>query len=191
MTDARLRGEWLGLMKFDDLSDTAWRVFTGGLMWSAEQGTDGFIPRRYFKALHPAGEIPSAVKELEAAEVWTLTEKGAQFIDWAGVLGQSTSEQVEAYKANSRERQRRYRERQHQKLIKNVDKSSASSNVVKSISDTGDVTSDMTGDVGKGIGEGEGLGKDVEVISEENIQTNKFSSPDDFEWEEVVVQVPK
>lgn len=32
MTDARLRGEWLNHIRFDSLSDAAWRVFTGACL---------------------------------------------------------------------------------------------------------------------------------------------------------------
>lgn len=148
MTDARLRGEWLGNLEFDLLSDRAWRVFTGALMWCAQNGTDGFIPDRYHNRLHPDGanlETRKAEKELTDAGLWEKTRhqplgKGYQLIDWDGFLGQSTAEQVETYKANARERQRRYRERERSKLEKRV-------------------MSDVTRHVGKGTGEGEREGE--------------------------------
>ena len=109
MADARLRGAWLGKMRFDDLSDTAWRVFTSALMWSTEQGTDGAIPARYVRHLHPDGEQPEAVEELVAAGLAQRVDDGLELIDWAGELGQSTAEQVEEYKRKARERMRRRR----------------------------------------------------------------------------------
>lgn len=72
MADARLRAEWLGQMRFDDLSDAAWRVFTSALMWSIGNGTDGVIPRRYLRYLHPDGVIEESVRiELVHAGLWS------------------------------------------------------------------------------------------------------------------------
>ena len=106
MTDARLRGEWVSSMKFDNLSDKAWRIFTGALMWSAENGTDGFIPDRYSKRLHPDGSDIQAEWELSEAGLWEKTRdadgnKGMQLVDWDGALGQSLAIQVETYRANA------------------------------------------------------------------------------------------
>ena len=53
MTDARLPGRWLTDPHLEALSDRLWRVHTGALMWSAEQGTDGLLPRRTLRLLHP------------------------------------------------------------------------------------------------------------------------------------------
>lgn len=158
MTDARLRSEWLGQMKFDDLSDKAWRVFTLGLMWSVEQGTDGFIPKRYLKTLHPDGEDASAFEEIRNAGLWLIGELGVQFLDWDGSLGQSTAEQIEAYKSNARKRQRAYRERERQKLTRSTSTPRPLESSITTDSAMRDVTRDMTHDVGEGEGEGEGKG---------------------------------
>lgn len=112
MTDARLRSEWHGSLRFDDLSDVAWRVFTGALMWSNEHGTDGFIPTRYVSRLHPDGHQPNAVQELVSREFWEPTETGYQLLGWVGVLGQSTAETVEGYRAMARNRMRNHRRKQ-------------------------------------------------------------------------------
>lgn len=154
MTDARLRSSWLGLMLFDDLSDAAWRVFTGGLMWSAEQGTDGFIPRRYVRTLHPDGENPEAVAEIAAAGLWEVTDAGVQFADWDGELGQSTAAQVEEYRRKGRERARRFREAA--KRRREAGSSEQASQPATADSATRDVTRDVTANVGigKGIGKG-------------------------------------
>jgi hypothetical protein len=158
MTDARLKGEWLGKLKFDGMSDTAWRVFTCGLMWCAEQGTDGYIPSRYLKTLHPDGEKPHAVQEIAQCGLWEISATGVQFIEWEKKLGQSTALQVETYKANGRERQRRFRERERAKLAKSIGFTDAAADAVTDSSDTSDVTRYVTGDVGRGEGTGEGLG---------------------------------
>lgn len=160
MTDARLRGEWVGKIKFDNLSDTAWRVFTTGLMWSAEQGTDGRIPARYMKTLHPDGEKQAAVREIAQAGIWEINDAGARFIDWDGALGQSTALQVETAKAAARERQRAYRERERAKQAKAIGFTDTTTDALSALPTTGDVTRDVTspvtGDVGKGKGKGAG-----------------------------------
>lgn len=113
MTDARLPDAWLGNPRFDLLSDEAWRVFTGALMWSARNGTDGWIPERYLRALHPDGEKRAAFAEICEAGVWRKEARadgaGYQLIGWADGLGQSTAEQVERYREKARLRQRRKR----------------------------------------------------------------------------------
>lgn len=154
MADARLRGEWLGNMKFDMLSDKAWRVFTSALMWSTQNGTDGFIPDRYHKMLHPDGADLHAEQEVTLAGLWEKTRddagnKGYQLIDWDGALGQSTAVQVETYKENGRKRARAYREREQKKLAKAVGFSDSPVPPV-----TGDVTRDVREYVGKGKGKG-------------------------------------
>ena len=159
MTDARLRGEWLGKMAFDDLSDTAWRVFTGALMWCAEQGTDGEIPSRYLKSLHPDGEKTAANSELLTAGIWKKTPHGFKLIDWDGALGQNTAAQVEVYKENGRKRQRAYRERERLKLEGALLGKKKQRH--RPGSDTGDSTGDVTRHVGEGEGEGSGDGSEL------------------------------
>lgn len=111
MVDSRLRGEWLGSPRFDDLSDTAWRMFTLALMWCNEQGTDGDIPARYVRRLHADGPQDAACAELTAAGLWTPTEDGYTFERWAGELGQSTADDVAGRKRRARERSAEYRAR--------------------------------------------------------------------------------
>ena len=165
MTDARLRGEWLNSMKFDNLSDPAWRVFTSALMWSAENGTDGFIPGRYHKRLHPDGINNGAEAELIEAKLWVKARgenevKGYQLIDWDGALGQSTAVQVETYKANGRDRQRKFREKERQKLAKTVGfEDKGTTPVTRDV--TGYITDGITRDVGKGKGKGPAVIKEV------------------------------
>ena len=179
MTDARLRGEWLNSMRFDALSDTAWRVFTSGLMWAAENGTNGLVPNRYLRMLHPNGEQTEACQEIVTASLGVLEPTGLVFLDWDGALGQSTAFQVETYKANGRKRQRDYRERQRSALVKTsglvVFEAEASATPVTRYS-TGDVTTDKTRDVGTGKGKGKGglIGDDLSEVGE---QTGEVSTP--------------
>jgi len=172
VTDARLRGEWLNSLQFDGLSDTAWRVFTGALMWSAENGTDGLIPKRYLKMLHPDGEQPAAFEEIVRAKLWTARGDGFQCTDWDGSLGQSSAEQVETYKANARKRSKDYRERERKKLARSAGFSPSPETQAPPV--TRDVVSDVTRDVREHVGKGEGTGKGSgysEVQQHEEIET--------------------
>lgn len=164
----------------DGLSDVAWRVFTRGLMWCVDNGTDGAVPEKYLRWLHPDGEQESAYVELVKAGVWKRTPAGYQFIDWDGALGQTTAERLEAYQRNGRERQRKYREKEHAKLVAKVSTSEQGKGLRSSLT-TGDDTRDVTRDVG--LGEGEGEGTDREVTETVNSDTGEVSWP--------VVEIPK
>lgn len=109
MTDANLKDPWLGDPRFDDLSDRAWRVFTGGLMWANRQGTNGAIPQRYLVGLHPDGAGDTEMFELERAGIWETTASGKKFIEWEKQLGQSSAETVEHRKAVNRDKAARAR----------------------------------------------------------------------------------
>lgn len=154
MTDSRLRGEWLNSMKFDDLSDVAWRVFTGALMWCNENGTDGFVPTRYLKMLHPDGTRADAYAELVSASLWEQLPSGYRLQGWSGALGQSTANEVETYKANARERQQRWRDREREKKAKRVGFTDSPRDVTRY------ETSDVTENVGTGTGTGTGEAQD-------------------------------
>lgn len=156
MADARLRAAWLGQMRFDDLSDTAWRVFTGALMWSVENGTDGLIPARYTRYLHPDGDQPAAFDELADAEIWTATPAGFQLTGWDTDLGQSTAEQIEKYREDARERQRKRRERA--KKTQEAQNPEPAGSTPDPGSVTPNVPSNVTQNVGKNVGNGNGNG---------------------------------
>lgn len=163
MTDARLPGRWLGKILFDDLSDPAWRVFTSALMWCAEQGTDGRVPSRYLRQLHPSGEHAAAFAELARAGVWKRTPDGYELVDWSGDLGQSTAEQVERYRANNRERVARSRARAAEKAKA---RSEGTTSVEPFDERTGEVAprdamSDVTRYVGKAEAEEQARTKDI------------------------------
>jgi len=152
MTDARLKGGWLTAMRYADLDDTTWRVFTSALMWCAENGTDGRIPTRYLRALHPDGPRPDAHDALAAAGLWRATADGYELVGWADELGQSTAQQVEAYKSGNRERTRRLRERRAA-AARDVARDTT---VDTTAHETDDVTRDTTPNVGIGLGISEG-----------------------------------
>ncbi|GAA3654455.1 hypothetical protein [Microbacterium marinilacus] len=161
MADARLRSEWLGQMRFLDLSDAAWRVFTSALMWSVENGTDGAIPARHLRYLHPDGVRDDANAEITAAGLWTATENGYQLEDWAGALGQSTAQQIESYRTGARDRQRRRRERQ--KAAEAAPDTTEGGSVAQAGAVTPDVERDVTRDVTANVGLGLGKGRREEA----------------------------
>lgn len=135
MTDARLPGRWLLNPVMDSLSDRAWRTFTGSLMWSAEQATDGVLTDRSLRLLHPDGVDPLTLEELLRAGLWERTESGIVSVaNWSET--QSTSEQLARGREMNKQRQQRHRARAQEKAA------TASPDPV-----TGDVTRDRTGDV--------------------------------------------
>lgn len=112
MVDARLPAEWLGSIRIDKLSDRAFRILAGALMWCNGQGTDGVIPARYTKYLHPDGDDLGAFRELEDAGIWRRADDGYVLPGWSEELRQSTAEEVERYREGARRRQKAYRDRQ-------------------------------------------------------------------------------
>ena len=111
MTDSRLPDRWLTNHSYLDLSDTGWRLFTYGLMWSNQQGTDGRIPKSCLRVLGQTVD-GVAVNELVAAGKWAETFDGFQFVgDWEVDLGQSWAGDVENKRALNRDRQRAFRAR--------------------------------------------------------------------------------
>jgi len=112
MVDARLPAEWLGSIRIDNLSDRAFRILAGALMWCNGQGTDGSIPARYTKYLHPDGDDQGAFDELEVSGLWSRVADGYRLNGWAVELHQSTAEEIERYRDAARRRQKAYRDRQ-------------------------------------------------------------------------------
>ena len=181
MTDARLRGEWLNSMRFESLSDVTWRVLTGALMWSAENGTDGHVPERFLKRLHPDGEHTEAFDELLSVGLWQRSADGFILTDWDGVLGQSPALTVETYKANGRKRQRSFREKTRRNLAASIGFEPESSAPV-----TRDVTSSITRDVG--IGKGKGEGRDLEALTNSDFVNQSMGEvTDGHDWPTVSI----
>ncbi|MFS0912806.1 hypothetical protein AB3M89_13545 [Microbacterium sp. 179-I 3D2 NHS] len=160
MVDARLRAEWLGQMRFDDLSDAAWRVFTTSLMWCVNNGTDGEIPKRYTRYLHPEGVKRTIALELVKAGLWSEQKDRYVMPDWDGALGQSTHDQIEKYRSDARLRQQKRRERAKQRRELPDTGDGGAGPQTESV--TEDVTRDVTQNVGIGTGSGIGTGEGYE-----------------------------
>lgn len=99
-----------------DMPDRTWRVFTSALMWSAEQGTDGDIPDRYVRMLHPEGADEADLAPLLDAGLLVKREGGYTLAGWSdpNALRQSTDEQVKSYRQRKRENQAAYRQRRRE-----------------------------------------------------------------------------
>lgn len=109
MTDARLPGRWLTDPNLEALSDRLWRIHTGALMWSAEQGTDGLIPRRTLRLLHPDTATPDDANALVGGGLWSVEGDDFRVLDWEH--SQSLAAEVERRRELDRERKRRQRSR--------------------------------------------------------------------------------
>lgn len=107
MTDARLPGRWLTDPNLEALSDRLWRVHTGALMWSAEQGTDGLIPRRTLRLLHPDAATSADASTLVSAGLWAVEGDAFRVLDWEN--SQSLDADVKRRRELDRERKRRQR----------------------------------------------------------------------------------
>ncbi len=148
MVDARLPAEWLGSIRIDNLSDRAFRILAGALMWCNGQGTDGTIPARYTKYLHPDGDDEAAFDELERAGIWSRGADGYLMSGWSDELRQSTAEEVARYKEAARLRQRAYRERRRNGTSPAAPTHSHPASVTRDV--TRDTTDDVTANVGSG-----------------------------------------
>lgn len=113
MTDAHLPGRWLTDPRMDALSDRAWRTFTGSLMWSNEQGTDGEIPQRALRLLHPEGVDGPTAAELVAAVLWKPLDTGFQVLGWnkSQSLAIDVQWQLERNRTNQAAKRKRDREK--------------------------------------------------------------------------------
>ncbi|PPF32275.1 hypothetical protein C5B93_15895 [Rathayibacter sp. AY1A2] len=88
-------------------------MMTGALMWSAEQGTDGRIPIRSLRLLHPEGTDPKAVAELVQAQFWERNTDHVQVLNWAQT--QSLAVDVEWQRERNRVKNKALREREREK----------------------------------------------------------------------------
>lgn len=130
MTDSRLPGRWLIDPVMDGLSDRAWRTFTGSLMWSNEAGTDGRLPKRAMRLLHPEGVDSATLRELVEAHLWEPSGADVQIPDWDRRMGQALAATVERQRDLNRDRQAKHRAKQ--RLPSRI---------------TNDITRDSTGDL--------------------------------------------
>lgn len=110
MTDARLPGRWLTDPDLEALSDRSWRIHTGALMWSAEQGADGRIFRRTMRLLHPEGASAEDAQPLIDAGLWEVEGEDFQILKWERT--QTLAAAVEQTRERNRRHQAEWRERQ-------------------------------------------------------------------------------
>lgn len=110
MTDTRLPEHFLTSPTLDGLTSDAFRVYVNGLMWSVTHGTDGLLPERSLRFLHPDGKRPEVAVELVAAGLWEHDDAGYHVPDF--LRYQTPAEQVERSRAFTRERKRRQRDRE-------------------------------------------------------------------------------
>ena len=148
MVDARLPAEWLGSLRIDKLSDRAFRVLAGALMWCNGQGTDGAVPARYTKYLHPDGDDQDAFDELEASGLWSRTEDGYLLAGWSDDLHQSTAEEIQRYRDAAKRRQQAYRDRQRETDSQTQRATAQEPRAMRDV--THNVTRDVTAHVGSG-----------------------------------------
>lgn len=109
MTDARLPGRWLMDPTIRTLGPDRWTVFSWALMWSAEQGTDGLIPRHMLPLLHPKGATAEDAEALVSMGLWEAEGDGYRVRDWE--RSQSLAADVEHQRERNRRKQQAYRER--------------------------------------------------------------------------------
>jgi hypothetical protein len=119
MTDTRLPSRWLLDPAMEQLTDRAWRTFTGSLMWSNEAGTDGFMPRRSLRFFHPEGVDSATLAEIMAAGLWVQEGNDLRVPDWEK-NGQELREVVDGRRAGARERKRAERDRKKKAAAESV-----------------------------------------------------------------------
>lgn len=110
MTDTRLPEHFLTSPTLDGLTSDAFRVYANGLMWSVTHGTDGLIPDRALRLLHPDGRRLELAAELHAAGLWHHDDAGYHVPDF--LKYQTPAEQVEKARTLARERKRKQRDRE-------------------------------------------------------------------------------
>lgn len=156
MTDSRLPGRWLTDVRFEALSDRAFRTFCGSLMWSNEHGTDGAIPDIAMKYLHPLGVDAKTRTELITAALWRATKSGVQVPDWTTKMQQSAAATVEQQRENNRNRQRAHRARK-----RSESSASVTSDVTRDV-----LGQDRQGQDRQGKDEGEAVDQRTGVVTE-------------------------
>jgi hypothetical protein len=112
--DARIPERALTDPVLDGLSDAAYRVWVAGLAYSVGQNSDGLIPARALRLLHPDGPRSDLARELVARGVWTVNGDG-----WRNLRhqdAQTTAADVERLREQARERQAKHRRQQRDAL---------------------------------------------------------------------------
>lgn len=188
MTDSRLPGPWLMNPIMDGLSDRAWRTFTGSLMWSNEAGTDGRIPTRSLRLLHPEGTDDVTRDELVCAGLWARNPDGVEVCNWT-LMGQELAAAVAERKEAARVRAARFRARTAN------GGSNGRARAVPVMRDAGsDATHRVTRDVGADVGQDSARTSAVPDSSESAVEDWPTTQPGsaqtgwiqtaDGEWQE-------
>jgi hypothetical protein len=110
LANVNLPAFWLLNPDMRDLSDLEWRVFTGGLLQSMSQLTDGDLPRNALALTHPAGLQPATYERLVEAGFWARKGDGYRILHWAAT--QTTKAKFRKQQQGSANRQQTYRDRQ-------------------------------------------------------------------------------
>lgn len=147
MTDTRLPEAWLTDPVIDALSSDALRIHFLGLMWSNANGTDGLIPDRALRYLHPDSRRQDCLDELIAARLWQTQSNGHGIVDF--LRYQTSAAEMEEKRKINRERQRLFRQRQRNDLRLQLDEQRRK----LAGSAPPDVTGDVTHDVGHYVGQ--------------------------------------
>lgn len=134
MTDTRLAESFLTHPTIDGLSDAAHRVYTNGLVYAVAGSTDGRLPQRALRLLHPDGTTKTVVKELVNAGLWTAVGDGFEVRNF--LRYQSSAEQVK--QAAEARQQQRAADAERKRRQRHKDRVSA------------DVTPDVTPDIRTG-----------------------------------------
>lgn len=109
MTDTRLTPTFLGNTKIDDLDDLAFRVHVNGMVYAGSHETDGHIPRRALRHLHPeAVDLLSVAEQLVKAGVWEAAPEGYVVHDF--LHHQTPRAVLEQRREQEREKKRKQRQ---------------------------------------------------------------------------------
>jgi hypothetical protein len=117
VTDARFPESLLTSTVYDGLSSDAFRVAVLGTLWAVSQRTDGRLPERALRFLHPDGRRTDCAAELVAAGIWKVNSDGweiADFLERQTSAAQLAAAEMarEAERANATQRKRDQRARE-------------------------------------------------------------------------------
>lgn len=115
MTDTRLVEGFLTNPKIDGLSDAAFRTYINGLVYAVSAGTDGYLPGRALRLLHPDGARPDTSLELVKRRLWEPATDGWRIHDFD--KHQTSAEQIERSRELARARKQRERDKKTEEAM--------------------------------------------------------------------------
>lgn len=107
MTDTRLHPTFLSSPKIDALEDADFRTYVNGLVYAASQETDGAIPRRSLRLLHPTADLLACAASLVRAGLWEPQADGWRvhdFLDFQTSKAQASAAREAARKRKAKSR---------------------------------------------------------------------------------------